>query len=58
MVARDVAAGQVELVLEGARKAEIGLYAVVARARGMPQRVRGLIEHLQRHFARSDWRTT
>ncbi len=56
MVARDVALGRAELVLEGQRKAEIGIYAVVARPRGLPLRVRRLVEHLKRHFASSDWR--
>jgi DNA-binding transcriptional LysR family regulator len=56
MVSRDVAAGRAELVLEGLRRAEIGIYAVVSSARGLPLRVRALIEHLQRRFARPDWR--
>jgi DNA-binding transcriptional LysR family regulator len=56
MVAGDVAAGRLELVLEGQRKAEVGIYAVVAKARGLPLRVRALIEHLERHFARPNWR--
>ena len=56
MVARDVAAGRAELVLEGARRAQIGIYAVVASGRGLPLRVRALIEHLQKRFARPDWR--
>src|SRR5262249_35209526 len=56
MVARGVAAGRAELVLEGQRRAEIGVYAVVASARGLPLRVRALIEHPRRHFAKPDWR--
>jgi DNA-binding transcriptional LysR family regulator len=56
MVARDVAAGRAELVLEGARRAEIGVFAVMPSVRGLPRRVRALVEHLQRHFAREDWR--
>lgn len=56
MVADDVAAGRAELVLDGQRRAEIGIYAVVA-GRRQPLRVRRLIEHLRARFARSDWRT-
>ncbi|MBS2022941.1 MAG: LysR family transcriptional regulator [Deltaproteobacteria bacterium] len=56
MIAREVAAGRAELVLEGLRRAEIGVYAVVSSARRLPARVRALIEHLQLRFARSDWR--
>jgi DNA-binding transcriptional LysR family regulator len=56
MVARDVAEGRAELVLEGLRRADIGIYAVFASGRGLPLRVRALVEWLQRHFARPDWR--
>ena len=56
IVAPDVASGRAELVLEGQRVADVGIYAVVASARGLPLRVRALIEHLQRHFARPGWR--
>lgn len=56
MVARDVAVGRAELLLEGYRDAGVGIYAVVASGRGLPLRVRSLIEHLQRVFARPDWR--
>jgi DNA-binding transcriptional LysR family regulator len=57
MVAADVSAGRAELLLEGARSAEIGIHAVVPTVRGLPRRVRSLIEHLQRHFARAGWRS-
>ncbi len=56
MVARDVTAGRAELVLEGHRSSDVGIYAVVSSARGQPLRVRALIEHLRAHFARPDWR--
>ncbi len=55
MVASDVADGRAELLLEGQRRAEIGIYAVVPTARGLPRRVRALVEFLQRRFAREDW---
>ena len=58
MVAADVASGRAELVLDGQRSAGIGIYAVVASVRGLPLRVRALIEHLQKHFARANWRET
>lgn len=57
MVARDVASGRAELVLEGQRRAEIGIFAVVSSGRGLPLRVRALVGYLQRYFARPDWRT-
>lgn len=55
MVAREVAGGAAELLLEDSRRADIGIYAVVAKSRGLPLRVRALIEHLQKSFAASDW---
>lgn len=57
MVARDVAAGRLELALEGQRRAEVGIYAVFASRRNLPARTKLLIEHLVRHFAAEDWRT-
>lgn len=57
MVAREVESGALELVLEGHRRADVGVYALLATTRGQPLRVRALIEHLQRHFARASWRT-
>src|SRR5262249_54539738 len=55
MVARDVPAGRLALVLEGARRAEIGIYAVVAHRSHAPARVRALLDFLARHFARARW---
>lgn len=55
MVAPDVGAGRLELVLEGQRRAQIGVFAVVAAARGLPLRVRLLLDHLTRWFAAVDW---
>lgn len=56
MVARDVVKGRAELLLEGQRSAEIGIYAVVVWVWGLPLRVRALIDHLQRCFAKPTWR--
>ncbi len=58
MVADDIARGRAELLLEGKRRAEIGVYAVVAKSRGLPLRIRRLIEHLQRAFSAPSWRET
>ena len=55
MVAPDVAAGRLELVLEASRRADIGIYGVVARARGLPLRTRALLDFLSRWFAHVDW---
>lgn len=55
MVAPDVVAGRLELVLDGQRRAEIGVFAVVASTRGLPLRVRALLDHLVRWFADVDW---
>jgi DNA-binding transcriptional LysR family regulator len=56
MVARDVAAGRLELVLEGARRAEIGIYAMFASRRQLPTRTKLLLDHLSSWFAADDWR--
>jgi DNA-binding transcriptional LysR family regulator len=56
MVSAEVHAGRLELVLDGVRRAEIGIYAVVSATRGLPLRVRTLLEFLVRAFARADWR--
>jgi DNA-binding transcriptional LysR family regulator len=56
MVARDVRDRRLELVLEGARKAEIGIYAMFASRRQLPVRTKALIDHLASWFADADWR--
>jgi DNA-binding transcriptional LysR family regulator len=56
LVARDVAAGRLELVLEGARRAEIGIHAVFASRRQLPVRTKLLLDHLSAWFAADDWR--
>ena len=50
MVADDVAAGRLELLLEGARRAQIGIYAITAHGRRLPKRVRLFIDFLARSF--------
>ena len=55
IVARDVAAGRLELVLEGSRRAQIGIYAVFAHRRHLPLRTRLLVNHLATYFRRADW---
>ena len=56
MVAKDVRDGRLELVLEGARKAEIGIYAMFASRRQLPVRTKALIDHLAAWFSAPDWR--
>lgn len=58
MVADELAAGRLECVLEGRRKAEIGIYALVSSSKGLPLRVRALLHHLVRWFGHDDWRTS
>lgn len=54
MVAPDLARGALELVLEGARRAEIGIFAVTA-SRKLPARTRALSDFLAKRFARPKW---
>jgi DNA-binding transcriptional LysR family regulator len=56
MVAGDIAAGRLELVLEGARKAEVGVHAVFASRRQLPVRTKLFLDHLAAWFAAPDWR--
>lgn len=51
MVAADLAAGRLELLLEGTRRAQIGIYAITAHGRRLPKRVRLFIDFLARWFA-------
>ena len=55
MVAADVREGRLALVLEGQRRAEIGIFAVTASRRHAPARVRRLVEHFARSFGRTMW---
>ena len=57
MVAAEVAAGRLELVLEGARRAEIDIHAVFASRRQLPVRTKLFLDHLVSWFAAPDWRT-
>jgi len=50
LVAADVAAGQLQLVLEGTRRAEFGLHALTAHRTQAPPRVRTLLDFLVSHF--------
>lgn len=56
MVARDVDEGRLELVLEGTRRAEIGIHALFASRRQLPARTKLLLDHLAAWFAPPDWR--
>jgi DNA-binding transcriptional LysR family regulator len=57
LVAGDVRAGHLELVLEGTRRAPFVIYAVVAAKQNLPARTKRLLDHLATHFGRADWRT-
>jgi DNA-binding transcriptional LysR family regulator len=50
LVAADVAAGRLRLVLEGTRRAEFGLHALTAHRSQVPPRVRALLDFLVSHF--------
>ncbi|MFT3925781.1 MAG: LysR family transcriptional regulator [Myxococcales bacterium] len=50
MVAEEVAAGRLALVLEGARKAEIGVYAMFAERRQLPARTKLFLQFLAQYF--------
>lgn len=54
MVANELARGSLELVLEGHRRAELGVFAVTS-SRRLPARTRALVEFLARRFARPPW---
>ena len=55
MVVPDLRDGRLELVLEGHRRAEIGIHAVTAHGRRLPRRTRALIDFLARRFSRPGW---
>lgn len=50
LVAEDVAAGRLRLVLEGARQAEFGIHALTAHRTQTPPRVRALLDFLGTDF--------
>jgi DNA-binding transcriptional LysR family regulator len=50
LVAADVEAGRLQLVLEGTRRAEFGLHALTAHRTQAPPRVRALLDFLVSHF--------
>lgn len=56
MVAADVKAGRLELVLEGARRAEIGIHAMFPSRRQLPARTKLLLDHLGAWFGDTSWR--
>jgi DNA-binding transcriptional LysR family regulator len=55
MVAREIANGELRLVLEGARRAAIGIHAVTAHRTHAPPRVRAFLDFASRHFAGVGW---
>ena len=55
LVSDELSAGRLRLVLEGARRAEIGVYAVMSHRRHAPARTRAFVDYLAKHFARPAW---
>ncbi len=55
MVAAEVRAGRLALVLEGARRAAIGIHAVSPHRAHAPARTRAFIDFVARHLAAADW---
>lgn len=55
MAAEALAAGRLVEVLQGFRLPELTLYAVVARRRNLPPRVRLLLDFLSAHFSTVPW---
>jgi DNA-binding transcriptional LysR family regulator len=56
MVERAVEEGRLEIVLEGARRAEVGVYAMFASRKQLPARTKVLLDYLSSWFADPDWR--
>lgn len=54
MVAAEVRAGRLRLVLEGARRAAIGIFAVTPHRSHAPARTRAFIDFVARHLAAAD----
>lgn len=57
MVTRDVAEGRLRLVLEGARRARIGIFAMTAHGAHPPPRVRAFLGFLARYFSGRSFRS-
>lgn len=55
MVADDVKAGRLELVLEGTRNAPLVINAVMPQREGMPARTRAFVDHIVKWFATPPW---
>jgi DNA-binding transcriptional LysR family regulator len=55
MVVREVQQGHLRLILEGARRAEIGIYAVTAHRSHAPARTRAFLDFLTTYFANPEW---
>jgi DNA-binding transcriptional LysR family regulator len=55
MVAGDVERGALSLVLDGQRRAQVGIYALFAHRKQLPLRTRLLVNFLAKYFAREGW---
>lgn len=56
MFERDIAEGRVELLVDGARRAELGIYAMFPSRKQLPARTKLLIDHLASWFSAPGWR--
>ena len=55
MVTRELAAGTLRLILDDARRAEFGLYAVTAHRTHAPPRTRAFVDFLVARFRQPEW---
>lgn len=55
MVARDLAAGHLEIALDSLRAPELGIYAVYPAVHRVPTKVRALVDLLVSHFKTPRW---
>jgi DNA-binding transcriptional LysR family regulator len=56
MVAADIKAGRLRTVLDGFRRAEIGIYAVFVNRKHLPLRTKLFLDHLSDYFADARWK--
>jgi len=55
LVAEEVHAGRLEVVLEGQRESDFSIAAVMPQRTGMPARTRAFVDHLVKWFATPPW---
>lgn len=57
MVESEVRAGRLALVLEGTRRAEVGIHIVYAHREHVPKRLRIFVDFMAKKFAKESWRS-